>query len=115
MSQESPTLEETLADLGLSPQEAHSLLWSARIPSDRVSLEAHEVKRLEQSVSALAARLIGRDWRRADGADRSASPEPLGQYDLFHKQTGQHLPLQTFGDLLRWSEAEYGWQGTSPR
>lgn len=102
-------LESVLAEIGLTPAEAAPLLWEARIAQDITQLDQVAANRLQEVISRRATQLAGRDWRRADGADGAG----LGKYDLFHKRSGQHQRLETFGDLLRWSEQEYGWR-TNP-
>ncbi|MBT9587158.1 hypothetical protein IV102_27695 [bacterium] len=105
------TLEEVLGQLGLSHDEASSLLREARAPHDAEELTTHQLARVDQTVSRMIGSLAGQDWRRPDGVDRGPdNVNQVGTYDLFHKKTGEHKKFDTFGDLLRWSVAEYGWK-----
>jgi hypothetical protein len=105
------TLEEVLCQLGLSLEEAASLLREARAPHDASELTTHQLARLDQTVSRMIGSLAGQDWRRPDGVDRGPdNVNQIGTYDLFHRKTGEHKKFGSFGDLLRWSVAEYGWR-----
>lgn len=107
------TLErnELLTILDTDEGEAESLLREARIPAERERLTSPDLLRLEAAIERFCHRLVGRDWRRADGADReTVAPTELGRFDLFHRKSQQHKSLETFGQLLRWAETEYGWK-----
>ena len=105
------SLQEVLTVLDISPGEAEPLMREAKIPADRPELATHDLVRVDVAVERICHKMAGRDWRRADGADRQQyGSEEVGAYDLFHRKTGQRQSLQTFGQLLRWAEAEYGWK-----
>ncbi len=109
LSEKAPmTLSELLGSLDISPSEAETLLREAKIPPGREELTAPDLARVDTALARICSRLPGKDYRRADGADRAGSAE-VGSYDLFHRKTGEHLALKTFGELLRWSESTYGW------
>ena len=104
-------VEEVLRILDVSREEAAILFREAKTPADKPELTVAEIARIEQALPRLASALAGRDWRRADGADRGENNEnSVGRFDVFHKTTGEHKPMATFGDLVRWSESEYGWK-----
>ena len=102
--------EEVLEQLGLSPEESGRVLWDSKPILDRTHWTSEQLVRLEDVLSKIVTRMAGRDWRRADGADRGPdNPDKLGPYDLFHRRTQELRRFACFGDLFRWSEAEYGW------
>ena len=104
-------LAEILEILDISPGEAESLIREAKIPTTREELTVPELVRIDIALERTCYKLAGRDWRRADGADRQQfGTTEIGDFDLFHRKTGQHQSLASFGQLLRWSEAEYGWR-----
>ena len=102
--------QEVLNSLDLSEKEAESLFRDAKLPADKEQFTVPELTRLDLALARAVHTLVGRDWRRADGADRESSAGDAGSFDLFHRKTGQRQPLATFGELLRWSESEYGWK-----
>ena len=108
---QSITREEVLKVLDLNESEAESLFRDAKLPADKEEFTIAELTRLDVVIPRMVHVLVGRDWRRADGADREANAQNgPGSFDIFHRKTGQRQPLATFGELLRWSESEYGWQ-----
>lgn len=108
---QSMTKAEVLKTLDLSESEAESLFREAKTPAEKEELTVAELTRLDVVIPRMVHVLVGRDWRRADGADREANDQNGGgNFDIFHRKTGQRQPLATFGDLLRWSESEYGWK-----
>lgn len=108
---QSMTKAEVLKTLDLSPSEAESLFREAKTPPEKEELTVAELTRLDVVIPRMVHVLVGRDWRRADGADREANAQNgAGSFDIFHRKTGQRQALATFGDLLRWSESEYGWK-----
>lgn len=102
-------LSDVLSELDLSLEEAESLLREAKITRRSEDLTAPDLARIDVALQRLTSRLAGRDYRSPDGADRQQATE-IGPFDLFHRQTGQHIVLKSFGDLVRWSESEYGWK-----
>ncbi len=104
-------LEEMLEQLGLTSEEAVHLLQEAKTPNELLELNTVQLNRIDQTVSRMVGNLAGQDWRRADGADRGPeNVNQIGPYDVFNKKSGEHRKFGTFGDLLRWSLAEYGWK-----
>lgn len=109
-SDESLSFEALIGQLGLSPEESLRVIWDSKPVLDKPLWTCEQLTRLEDILSKLVTQFAGRDWRRADGADRGQdNPDNLGPYDLFHRRTGECRKLGTFGDLFRWSEGEYGW------
>lgn len=104
------TKTEVLKTLDLSESEAESLFREAKTPAEKEELTVAELTRLDVVIPRMVHVLVGRDYRRADGADREAAGQGAGSFDIFHKKTGQRQALATFGELLRWSESEYGWK-----
>lgn len=104
------TLEQVLQILDISAHEAEPFMRDWKIPVGRETLAVSDLTRVNTAVERICHQLAGRDWRRADGADREKSLTEVGPYDLFHRKSGLHQALKTFGQLLRWSESEYGWK-----
>lgn len=109
-SNEPLSYEEVLEKLGLSPEESRRVIWDSKPILDKTVWTSDQLTRLEDVLSKIVTRMAGRDWRRADAADRGQdNPEKLGPYDLFHRRTEELRRFSSFGDLFRWSESEYGW------
>lgn len=109
-SNEPLSFEALIEQLGLSPEESRRVTWDSKPILDKTVWNSDQLNRLEDMLSKLVTRFAGRDWRRADAADRGTdNPNNLGPYDLFHRRTGELRKFATFGDLWRWSESEYGW------
>ena len=110
-SRESMAFQSVVAELDLEPAEVEMLMREAKIPAGKEVLTPPELARVDIAVERVCHRLAGREWRRADGADREQlDASQLGAFDLFHRRTGERLNLKTFGQLLRWAESEYGWK-----
>jgi hypothetical protein len=104
-------LQDVYRVLDLSPDEAAPLIREAGIPGDRERLAVTDLVRMDTALERICHKLAGRDWRRADGADRQQhGVDEISPYDLFHRKTGERRNLKTFGQLLRWAESEYGWK-----
>ncbi|MBS2036866.1 hypothetical protein JST97_17880 [bacterium] len=104
-------LEEVLRLLDINQKEAEDLFREAKIPASHEQFSAPDLARLDIALERVCHKLAGRDWRRADGADRQEfGSSEISDYELFHRKTGQRQVLKTFGELLRWAEGEYGWR-----
>lgn len=103
--------EDILKKLDINQAEAEDLFREAKIPAGLEQFGAPELARLDIALERVCHKLAGRDWRRADGADRlEFGSTEISEYELFHRKTGQRQVLNTFGELLRWAEGEYGWR-----